>query len=77
LPLNRCKIDEGYELSLISDKFAKDVCLSFENEKGFFNDDYFDLFPGTIKKIEYITTKRIDNIRDHIKVISLIDSYKN
>ena len=64
--------EDGYSIELITDKLAKDVYLSLE-ENGFFSDNYFDLLPGVIKKISLKTDKEID--KDKIKIISLVDSY--
>ncbi len=77
IKINVQKNDDGYELTLTSDKFAKDVYLNFKNRDGFFTDNYFDLLPGVAKTIEYRTKNRIDDILNKLKVISLADSYKN
>ncbi len=69
------KINDGYELQLNSDKYAKDVYLSMEDYDGFFEDNYFDLFPGEIKKVKYQTNKQIEGLLKKLKVISLVDSY--
>ena len=65
----------GYELKLSTNKFAKDVYLSFNNEKGFFTDNYFDLFPGEVKMVKLNTANEIKDIDQKIKIISLVDSY--
>jgi len=70
------KTDDGYELTLTSDKFAKDVYLSFDKDKGFFADNYFDLLPGEAKRVILQTNQNIDNLESKLKVISLVDSYK-
>ncbi len=66
---------DGYGLKLTTNKYAKDVYLSFNNEKGFFTDNYFDLFPGEDKVIELKTANEIKDIDQKIKIISLVDSY--
>jgi beta-mannosidase len=66
---------EGYELSFISDTFAKDVRLSLDNRRGFFTDNYFDLVPGETKTLEFITKEEISDAVKDLKVMSLVDSY--
>jgi beta-mannosidase len=64
----------GYTIELSSDKFAKSVYLSIDNE-GFFSDNYFDLLPGEKRMITYTAEKKpADFVRD-LKIISLVDSY--
>jgi beta-mannosidase len=60
---------------LISTKYAKDVYLSLENIEGFFSDNYFDLLPGTEKKIIFQTKRQIDDFSGRLKIMSLVDSY--
>ncbi|MCX6151436.1 MAG: hypothetical protein NTX22_12970 [Ignavibacteriales bacterium] len=69
------KSDNGYEVEVTSNKFAKDVYLSVDDEDVFFTDNYFDLLPGVPKKIEVKTPIVINNLESKIKIISLIDSY--
>ena len=69
-------VDNGYELDMTSNKYAKDVYLRCPKVKGFFSDNYFDLFPGKAKKIIFNTEHEIENIIKKLKVVSLFDSYK-
>jgi beta-mannosidase len=75
ITMNSARTKSGYEISLISTKYAKDVYLSIENIKGFFTDNYFDLLPGTEKKIIFQTQRQIDDLNAKIKIMSLVDSY--
>lgn len=75
ITMNVKKNSEGYTLELSTDKFAKDVCLSTD-EDVFFTDNYFDLIPGISKKLELKTGKEIENLEGKIILFSLIDSYK-
>lgn len=68
------KSTNGYSIELSTNKLAKDVYLSLE-EEGFFTDNYFDLIPGKAKKLELIGANEIGDIEKKIKIISLIDSY--
>jgi beta-mannosidase len=75
IKVNAVKTGDGYEISLSSSKFAKDVYLSFDNTAGFFTDNYFDLLPSVEKKIIFQTKVQIEDITGKLKVISLADSY--
>ncbi|MGA7719746.1 MAG: glycoside hydrolase family 2 protein [Ignavibacteriaceae bacterium] len=66
---------DGYELTITSNKYAKDVYLSFENINGSFTENYFDLLPGVTKKIEFETRLQIDDFAEKLKIKSLVDSY--
>jgi beta-mannosidase len=74
IKMNVAKNDNGYSIELSTDKLAKDVYLSID-EDGSFTDNYFDLIPGIVKKIELKTKKEIENLENKIKVISLVDSF--
>jgi beta-mannosidase len=75
IKVNAVKIDGGYEICLTSAKYAKDVYLSFDNTDGFFTDNYFDLLPGTEKKIVFQSGQTIDDFMGKLKIMSLVDSY--
>lgn len=74
IKLNIDETDSGYSIELTTNKLAKDVYLSVD-EEGFFSDNYFDLLPGMSKTIELIMDKKTDEINSKIKVMSLVDSY--
>ena len=69
------KVKNGYELTFNSDVFAKEVFLSTDDGKGFFTNNFFDLIPGHPVKTVFITDKEMTDIKDMIKVYSLVDSY--
>lgn len=69
------KTDKGYKLDLKSNKLAKDVCLSLEEQNGFFTDNYFDLLPGFTKTIYIIAGKEVNISAENINIMSLIDSF--
>ncbi len=75
IKVSAVKIPDGYELTLSSNKFAKDVYLSFDKDEGFFTDNYFNLFPGEVKEVKLQTNKNIEDITGKLKIISLVDSY--
>lgn len=40
------KTTEGFDITVKTDKLAKNVYLQIADEEGFFPDNYFDLLPG-------------------------------
>lgn len=69
------KVNDGYEVSLQSDKFARAVFLSIDGIENFFADNYFDLRPNQPRKVYVTTTTPEDEFRKQLKVISLSDEY--
>ncbi len=74
IKINIAKKNDGYEIEMNTNKLAKDVCLSMDQDS-FFTDNYFDLLPGVTKKIEIKTQNEILDLKSKIKVVSLIDSF--
>lgn len=69
------KINDGYELLLTSEVFARGVFLSLPGIDSFFEDNYFDLLPYSPKVIKFKSSKTLNEIDQQIKVTSLVDSY--
>lgn len=69
------KINDGYELLLTSEVFARGVFLSLPGIDSFFEDNYFDLLPHSPKVIKLRSSKTLNEIDQQIKVTSLVDSY--
>ena len=69
------RIDSGYELKLSTDKLAKNVYLSTDVVDGSFSDNYFDLLPGDIKTIYYLSDKIIQDFKQKIKILTLVDTW--
>lgn len=69
------KINDGYELLLTSEVFARGVFLSLPGINSFFEDNYFDLLPHSPKVIKLRSSKTLNEIDQQIKVTSLVDSY--
>jgi beta-mannosidase len=44
--------DEGFEITLNTDKLAKNLYMTIGDEEGFFSDNYFDLLPGQEVKVK-------------------------
>lgn len=68
-------IDNKWIITLKSDVLAKDVYLNFDGEEGFFSDNYFDLLPGTVRKITF-TAKDLSKKMPELSLISLVESYQ-
>lgn len=66
--------DQGYSITLTSDKLAMDVYLDTD-EKGRLSDNYFDLLPGEKITVSFKTKEKIENFGDKLKIFSLTDSY--
>ena len=60
----------GYQIIITTDKLAKNVFLSIDDE-GFFLDNYFDILPGEHKIIKFKTDKTIENFESRIKIVTL------
>jgi beta-galactosidase/beta-glucuronidase len=50
---------DGYSITLSADRLAKNVYLSVD-QKGAFSDNFFDLMPGEVHTISFVTTLRSD-----------------
>ncbi len=71
------KADDGYQITLHTDKLAKNVYLSFDEDvNGMFSDNYFDLLPAKKKEVYFYTNDDIQNLNKQIKIITLIDTYE-
>jgi beta-mannosidase len=60
-----------FEVSVTSEKLAKNVFLGTDLSTDHFSDNYFDLLPGQEKKVTYPKVADIEQFRDRLKVISL------
>ncbi len=69
--------EDGFKISLSTDKTAKDVHLSGFTE-GFFADNYFSLIPGRNREIEFRATQKMsaEEFRKKLKIRSLTDAFK-
>ncbi len=67
----------GFTIAFKTDKFAKDVYVSVENESGTFSDNYFDLIPGKIVEIEFRpgTSIALNEFRRRLRIRSLADAF--
>jgi beta-mannosidase len=63
-----------YSISILSDKFAKDVLLSYDFEEVKFSDNYFDLLPGEKKTVLMFCRQAIDEKNLPLRVLSLFNA---
>jgi beta-mannosidase len=69
------KVANGYSISLSAGALVKNVFLSIEGCKGFFDDNYFDMLPGSRVTVRFFTEERIEDLEGKIKIRSLADTY--
>jgi len=48
-------VDSGFEITLNTNKLAKNLYMTIGDEVGFFSDNYFDLIPGQSVKVKLET----------------------
>jgi beta-mannosidase len=67
----------GFKITVASDKFARAVYLTVENEGGTFSDNYFDLLPGVNVEVEFRARGPIalNDFRRRLKLRSLADAF--
>jgi beta-mannosidase len=66
---------DGYEVTLRSEQFARAVFLSLDGIDNFFENNFFDLFPGEEVKVKVKTKLSSTEMEKQLKVVSLSGSY--
>ena len=74
---NILKTDSGFSIELTANTLVKNVYLTCDDNKGFFQDNYFDLIPGIPRTITVKTYLPQDEFERSLKIMSLVDSYNN
>ena len=69
------KTDNGFDITLSTDKLAKNVYLQIGDEKGFFSDNYFDLLPEEKVTINLKTTITEDKLNEVLSIRTLDDAF--
>lgn len=64
----------GFELSLLTNKYARAVFVSLSDDKASFSDNFIDLLPGKTEKIIIKTSLKQDELMKSLKIKSLSDS---
>lgn len=67
--------ENGFEVTLTSDKFARGVFLSIEGIDNFFENNYFDLLPGKTYRVKVQTSLSQPEFEKQLTIISLMDAY--
>jgi beta-mannosidase len=65
----------GFELTLVSDKLARNVYLQIGDEEGFFSDNYFDLLPGETKIIKLEAEFAESRLDEVLRIRTLNDAF--
>ena len=65
--------DSGFSIELKTDKLAKNVYLQIGNEQGFFSDNFFDLLPGEVAKVN-LETDMTEQKLNEVLTIRTLDS---
>ncbi|GHT54222.1 beta-mannosidase [Bacteroidia bacterium] len=68
-------VNDGYELSLTSDKFARGVFVSLNGHDQFVSDNYMDLMPGKTVKVKVTTDLNPADFEKNLKIISFVNSH--
>jgi hypothetical protein len=53
------------------------VYLSADGVPGFFSDNFFDLVPGTTKRIMFTCDKEVLDLRSKLKTLNVFDATEN
>lgn len=67
------KMNEKLQVTLTSSKYAKGVFLRFEDDEGFFEDNYFDLDANRPYSLNYSPQNQSLITRENLRIISLVD----
>jgi beta-mannosidase len=67
--------DDGYSITLCATSLVKNLFLTVEGHDGVFDDNYFDMLPGSCVTVHFITPDRIDHVHKSLKMMSLVDTY--
>ena len=65
------KVEDGYQITLQSDKLAKNLFMTIGDEEGFFSDNYFDLLPGEKIQIHLKTSVSDKKLKELFKIQTL------
>ena len=69
------KDETGFNITLKTDKLAKNIYLQTGDEKGFFSDNYFDLMPGEKITINLKTKITEEKLKEVLTIRTLDDAF--
>ena len=67
--------ENGFEITLTSNKFTRGVFLSIEGIDNFFENNYFDLLPGQAYRVKVQTKLSLPEFEKQLKITSLTDAF--
>jgi beta-mannosidase len=67
--------EEGYSITLCARTLVKNLFLSVEGHEGIFDDNYFDMLPGSCVTVHFVTPERIERMDRELRMMSLVDTY--
>ncbi len=70
------KIAEGYEITLTTDKMARNVYLQTGDEEGFFSDNYFDMLPAQEVKVTLKTALTPEKLDEVLTVRTMVSAFR-
>ena len=68
-------IEDGFEVTLNSDNFARAVFIATGDANSSFSDNYFDILPGSSVKVKVYTDLPQNVLEKQLKIVSLSDEY--
>jgi beta-mannosidase len=68
-------VDGGFEISLSTDKLAKNLFMTIGDEEGFFSDNYFDLLPGQTVKVKLDSKMTEEKLKEVFAIRTLDTSF--
>lgn len=68
-------IEDGFEVTLNSDNFARTVFIATGDANSSFSDNYFDILPGSSVKVKIHTGLPQNVLEKQLKIVSLSDEY--
>jgi beta-mannosidase len=69
------KTEDGFDITLETDKLAKNIYLQIADEEGFFSDNYFDLLPNEKVTIQLKTKLNQENLNKVLTLRTLNDAF--
>ncbi|MDF1547741.1 MAG: glycoside hydrolase family 2 TIM barrel-domain containing protein [Bacteroidales bacterium] len=69
------KNEDGFTIKLSTNKLAKNIYLTVNDDEGFFSDNYFDLLPGKTISIVYYPGSKDILLDSKLNIISVVETY--
>jgi len=60
------KTAEGYRISITTERLLKNLHLEVDGYDGKFNDNYFDVLPGELLEVNFITDQTIPDFKNKL-----------